>query len=78
MGSRKADILARRVRRYLKLQAALKPQYKRMDDLLAKILNDMKPNQIAGNGMLVDNFATENKVYRSHGIARFEIKAVGT
>jgi hypothetical protein len=62
MGHRKADILARQVNRYLKLQSAMKPQYKRMDDLLVKILKDMKPNQIAGNGMLVDNFATENKV----------------
>jgi len=56
--ARKADILARRVNLYLKLQSALKPQYKRMDDLLAKILKDMKPNQVAGSGILVDNFAT--------------------
>jgi hypothetical protein len=75
---KKADILARRVNRYLRLQGSLKPIYKRLDDLLVKILKDMKANQVAGNGMLIDNYATENKVYRAHGISRYEIKPIAS
>jgi hypothetical protein len=73
---KKADILARRVNRYLRLQESLKPVYKRLDDLLAKILPDMKPNQVAGAGILKDNFAQGNIAWKSTKFNQYVIERV--
>ena len=73
---KKAEILARRVNRYLKLQESLKPVYKRLDDLLEKILKEMKPNQVAGDGILKDNYASGNVAWKSTKFERFKIERV--
>lgn len=72
-----ADRLARHVNRYLRLQEGLKPQYQKLDALLDKILAaGMKVNQIAGNGILLDNFATGNKAFKTAAFTRFSIERV--
>ena len=73
---KKADILARRVNRYLRLKENLKPQYEKLDALLAKILPDMKPNQIAGDGILRDNFAKGNTAFKAVKYSQYEIERV--
>jgi hypothetical protein len=74
---KKADILARRVNRYLKLQESLKPVYKRLDDLFEKILKaGMKPNQIAGSGILKYNFAQGNVAWKSTKFELYKLERV--
>jgi hypothetical protein len=64
-------ILARR--------AKLKAIYKQLDELEAEVLKRMKPGDtvIVGDQRvtLKDNYAEKNKVFRAHGISRYELDA---
>lgn len=71
---RKSNGLARKVNRYLRLNAKVHELYSAMDPLLEEILGQMKPGEVRGKGVLVDNFADKNKVFRAHGISRYELK----
>ena len=66
--------LARKVNRYLRIKASLKQKYEQLDKLEADILRQAKPGERIGNGVIVDNFADKNKVFRSHGLNRYEIQ----
>ena len=68
--------LARKVNRYLRVQSKIKKQYEVLDDLFEQILPHMKPGDVVGQGVLVDNFADRQKVFRAHGISRYELKLV--
>lgn len=72
----KPEVLASRVNRYLKLREQIKQLYEKSDKLEAKILPFMKVGQVAGRGVLKDNYAGGNKAFRAHGISRFELVAV--
>ena len=69
--------LARKVNRYLRVQAKIKEQYAILDEVFDEILPHMKPGDVVGKGILVDNFADRQKVFRAHGISRYELKLVG-
>lgn len=56
-----------------------KQHYEAADELFTKLLTlckagDTIPLPDGGTAQLVDNFAEKNKVFRSHGISRFELK----
>lgn len=77
--AKKADILARRVNRYLRLSEKLKPQYQKLDSLMEKILSSgMKVNQVAGNGILRDRFGGKNTAWKSVKFDHLHIERVAT
>jgi hypothetical protein len=70
---------AGKVRKLLRMQAEIKALYTKSDPILDELVERLR------NGALVpltdrkfarlrDNFADRNKVYRAHGISRFEIE----
>lgn len=69
------------LQRYLRLQAQAKAAYGKMDDLLEKLIPEMRLSEAvsAGDGrqaQLVDNYATKNVSWKSSAHRRFEIKEV--
>jgi hypothetical protein len=77
----KSETLSDKVKRYFRVQDSIKRGYKRSDKLLSELLTEMEPGQAVPlnefeDAVLEDNFKTENKVFRAHGISRFEIKKV--
>lgn len=78
---KRAPSLASKIRRLLKLQTHVKACYKAIDELEAEVISGMraraKPVKMNKSGTkfaeLVDNYAEKNKVFRAHGISRFEI-----
>ena len=75
---KRSEILARRVNRYLRLSEKLKPQYEKLDSLMELILRDMKPNQIAGEGILKNNFAKGNTAWKSTKFSQYQLERVKT
>ncbi len=79
---READDLAAKVRSCLKARDKGKALYAAADLILDELLAELEPGQIVDLGrgrkaQLVDNFAGgKNKVFRAHGIARFELREV--
>lgn len=76
-----AESLADKVKRYFRVQDSIKRSYKRSDKLLAELLLEMQPGEAVPFSefekvVLEDNFKNDNKVYRAHGISRFELKKV--
>lgn len=76
--------LAAKVRRYLRIQRTISLLYKQSDELEADILPALlacrtpllKLNRSGRAARLKDNYDGKNKVYRAHGIKRFEIEEV--
>lgn len=70
--------LADKMRAHLRARELGKRHYERADRLLEEILCEVDcgrhvklgDNKVA---VVVDNFAEKNKVYRAHGIARYEV-----
>lgn len=76
-----SETLTEKVKRYFRVQETIKRGYKRSDKLLSELLTEMEPGQTVPlnefeNAVLEDNFKSDNKVFRAHGISRFEIKKV--
>jgi len=73
--------LQEKARAHLRSKALARKHYERADRLLAEILPDLKKGAeipLAGGkrAKLKDNFADANKVFRSHGIARYELEII--
>ena len=75
--------LAAKVRRYLRIQRSISLLYKQSDELEADILaawpanrSTLKLNRSGRAARRKDNFTEKNKVFRAHGIKRFEIEEV--
>ena len=69
--------LAQLCKEHLAARARGKEAYAEADDLLAQILKRAKVGQvIAGKFRIKDNFASENKVYRAHCVARLEVEEI--
>ena len=74
---KKAEILARRVNRFLRANEKLRPQYEKLDAMMDKILaSGMKVNQVAGDGILKFNFAKGNKAFKSVCFTLYSIERV--
>lgn len=82
---KKPPTLLRKLRRYLRIKTEISKAYKLLDELEPEILEGLKKKkgqklQIGRKGsqaaVLVDNFAEKNKVYRAHGISRYEVQLV--
>lgn len=73
---RKAASLEEMVKLCARRRAAGKRAYTRADTLFEEILQQMKPGQIVGGYKLVDNYESKTKVFRAHGIARYELEKV--
>lgn len=77
---KKAKSIAGKARRFFKAIEAGRDNYKRADRLLQEMrAAGLKPGEsvvlnAAGDRVrLVDNYAESDKVFRSHGINRFEL-----
>jgi hypothetical protein len=73
--------LAKKIQQHLKAREAGKANYQEAEELLEALAKGMKAGQevkLPGGrkAILRDNFAERNKVYRAHGISRFEIEVV--
>lgn len=68
--------LEEKVRLYARRRAEGKRAYARADVLMEEIFKQMKVGQIVGGWRLDDNFASNQKVFRSHGISHYELKWV--
>ncbi len=77
--------LRRKVAKWFRCREKGREQYAAADELLDEIRQSMKPGEVVvipkAKGRkavvsMVDNYAQENKVFRSHGINRFELKTV--
>lgn len=89
MKSRKrSPKLAPRVRKYFKAREAGSRGYKKSDEILADLLERLKPGDTIpmGDGQvarLKDNYLDKdgkqvNKIYRSHGMAKYELEIVSS
>jgi argininosuccinate synthase len=72
--------IASRARRFFRALDEGKDSYKRADRLLSEILSlgmkpgDRVPLNSAGDKIRLDDlFANQNKVFRAHGIGRYEL-----
>lgn len=68
--------LEEKVRLYNRRRADGKRAYARSDVLLEEIIKEMKPGEVVGGYRLKDNYAEKIKVFRAHGISRFELEQV--
>ncbi len=71
--------LARKVAKHLRLKEAGKKKYKEAEALLDEIVELAKPGQevkLAGGRIarVKDLYLETNKVYRAHGIGRYEVE----
>jgi hypothetical protein len=67
------------INKVLTLRDKGKAAYKEADELLEQVLERLKPGESVelGEGQratVIDNFANKNKVFRAHGISRFELE----
>lgn len=81
MTKKKQRSVATKARKLFKALEVGKSGYKRADELLREIrATGMKPgdeitlNAAGDKARLVDNYATSDKVFRAHGIGRFELE----
>lgn len=75
------DDLLSKVLRYFRVKDSISRGYKRLDKLEEQLLSEMStgdavPLNEFEKAVMVDNFDRQNKVYRAHGISRFELKKV--
>lgn len=73
--------MAATVQKYLRTRESGKRAYKRAEQLLDEIVQRAKAGQeipLPGGkkAVVVDLYALKNKVYRAHGIGRYEIELV--
>jgi hypothetical protein len=74
--------LRAKLRAHLRAKEAGRREYKHADELMAEILQMMKPGEesrfdaTGRKAKLVDNFAEKHVVFRAHGIHRYEIEIV--
>ncbi|HZP33950.1 MAG TPA: hypothetical protein VFB23_11380 [Candidatus Acidoferrales bacterium] len=73
--------LVEKARQCLRARELGSKHYKRADRLLDEIRKELDPGgeiPLAGGkkAVLKDNFQNTNKVFRSHGISRFELEVV--
>lgn len=77
----KKPSLAKLCRQYLEARERGKSGYQESDELLEQIQARNKPKHgkvLGGKFRHVDNFAAKNRVFRSHGMSRFDIEEVKT
>lgn len=68
--------LEEKVRLYNRRRADGKRAYARSNVLMEEICKEMKVGQVVNGYRLKDNFLEKVKVFRSHGISRFELEQV--
>jgi hypothetical protein len=81
MAKRTKPELQEKARAHLRAKVLGQKHYKRADRLLEELLPELKkgaeiPLPGGKKAKLKDNFSTTNRVYRTHGIARYELEII--
>lgn len=82
MTAKKIKSLAAKARKHLRHLEQGKEHYQAAANLLKRIREDLQPGQevplnAAGEKFVIDDlYAASDKVFRSHGIGRFELRVV--